>query len=109
METKTITVPEEIINTKIVVQTQERPVETYRDKMHYLHINDVKVVKEDNIIIHPVEVPIPIVLEKDLPVIINEVNTLVMPVPHIVEKIVPQIEERVIIKEVEVHHEIPII
>lgn len=56
-----------------------------------MHIEDVKIVDNERIIVHPVEVPVPIVLEKELPVYITNEITHVMPVPQVVEKIIPQI------------------
>jgi hypothetical protein len=109
LETKTINVPQEIIKERIVVQTQERPVEVFKDRIEYMHIEDIKVIDNDRVVVHPVEIPVPIVLEKELPVYITNEITHVMPVPHVVEKIVPQIEERVIIEQVEVVKTVPYI
>lgn len=74
-----------------MTQKSEVPVECFRDRVEYMYIDDVKVVKTDNVIIHPVEIPVPIVLEKDLPITITHERVHVLPVPQIVEKIVPQI------------------
>ncbi len=92
-----------------MVQTQEKPVDVFKDRIEYLHIEDVKIVDNERIIVHPVEVPVPIVLEKELPVYITNEITHVMPVPQVVEKIIPQIEERVVIEQVDVVHNIPYI
>lgn len=54
LETKTINVPQEIINERIVVQTKERPVEVFKDRVEYLHIEDIKVVDNDRVVVHPV-------------------------------------------------------
>jgi hypothetical protein len=74
-----------------------------------VHRDDVKIVETDRIIVHPVECPVPIILEKDLPIAIREETTHIMPVVQVVEKIVRQIEEKIIVEPVEVHHEIPVI
>lgn len=74
-----------------------------------MYIDDVKVVKTDNVIIHPVEIPVPIILEKDLPITITHERVHILPVPQLVEKIVPQIEQRVRVEKVDVVHNIPYI
>lgn len=49
-----------------------------------MRVDDIKIVKTDNVIIHPVEIPVPIILEKDIPIPIIHETVNILPVPQVV-------------------------
>jgi hypothetical protein len=103
----------------VVVERQEVPVTMHVDKIVTIPVEKREVEFVDRVIFKPIEVPVPVKVEKTVPVYINTETVKVEPVTQVVEKIVekvvlqrepqiiPQIEEKVLVEQRYEFKEIP--
>ena len=103
----------------MVIEKHEVPVTMHVDKIITVPVEKREVEFVDRVIYKPIEVPVPVKVERTVPVYINTETVKVEPVTQVVEKIVeklsvqrepqiiPQIEERVHVEQRYEFKEIP--
>ena len=72
----------------MVVNREEVPVTIHVDKIVTVPVEKKEVEFVDRVIFKPIEVPVPVNIERTVPVYINTETVKVEPVTQVVEKIV---------------------
>lgn len=119
LETRTNVQIEKVVEERVVIEKHEVPVTMHVDKIITVPVEKREVEFVDRVIYKPIEVPVPVKVERTVPVYINTETVKVEPVTQVVEKIVeklivqrepqiiPQIEERVHVEQRYEFKEIP--